>query len=759
MAKPGARGKYYKVLDDAGVPVAITEHDIADHLATRATFGVPLIGAAGLACWAAGDIDHGGAAALRRMLEEAARRGVRGFAITSTNDEHDGGWVWFHFADFFIPERGRQFIKEIGAAAGVEAEAYPTGKSARLPGGMHTWSKQRGRMLQLDAPDIDLDSGDRAPLTFMLDAMEALAGNAVDLLPTLPEPAPPATTTGGAYDGPSPIAAYNNANDLIAMLGGRIEKHLPNGGATLHCPCPAHKHHDSKASIEVKPSSQPEKYGRYIAYGYSPGCQYYTERGQVIAPFDVYRIQNGLSREEAARQITPARRHMPRRTQTPQREPEPRHEPTIEDIARRVAEREQRVAAARATHDAIRERAEADTTLPERARVVLDAFLTLTTDRDWGRPSIARLMELTGFGERRVQRALADLKVRGYIEDDKATAKGGASTTIRRLQVSPVESAEAPPVSPELKSELILKPESSLVCEGPRDSHPAAPVPDVEPVYSEPGGAFYDPAAAEPFDSRGFDPWVESRRAWHAAWEGWTPPVTHSYVLHVQRTAKPDVEQHQLVTDVAPAAFTPLAALRVKQTRTKCTIAKTRVRAAGVDPNDQQVLEQDLAKKRAQLPALEKQRKWGAAAGVRRSIATIQQRLASMELPVMAYQPTEPEQTTMTSPIANVSRAPSHTLPRPVEVSNATEMVQAGASSAVAAASAAGKTSEWQPNLLADVPAHQRPIRSYAAQGERAQLLDELRRLEPSGVVDYARCSNFDLQRRIGVLKGQGVTP
>ncbi len=722
MTRPGADGKYYKVKDDDGVPIAITEHDIADHLARRATFGVPLIGAAGLACWAAGDIDHGGAAALRRMLEEAARRGVCGFAITSTNDEHDGGWIWFHFADFFIPERGRQFIKEIGAAAGVEVEAYPTGKSARLPGGMHTWSKQRGRMLQLDAPDIDLDSGDRAPLAFMLDAMEALAGNAVDLLPTLPEPAPRAAATGGTYDGPSPIAAYNNANDLIAMLGGRIEKHLPNGGATLHCPCPAHKHRDSKASIEVKPSSQPEKYGPYIAYGYSPGCQYYTERGQVIAPFDVYRIQNGLSREEAARQITPARVHMPRRTQTPQREPEPRHEPTIEDIARRVAEREQRVAAARAAHDAIRERADADTTFPDRARVVLDAFLTLTTDRDWGRPSIARLMELTGFGERRVQRALADLRTRGYIEVDEGTARGGASTAIRRLKVSPVESAEPAPLSPELKSELKLKPESGLVCEPPRDSEPAEPVPAIEPVYSEPGGAFYDPAAAEPFDSRGFDPWTESRRAWRAAWEGWAP---------AQRAPQPEVEQHELVPDVTPATFKPLADVPAKQTQRKVR------RSPKTD--DPYILQDRLTRKRSQMANI-KDKASRTAHWLQQDITKLEQRLAGADLPVMSYQPAVPVPPAMSSPSANVSRLPSHTIPRTVAAT--AEVVQVRAEAPASS----------------DAPAAPiRMIRDPRTMRERAELVRAIQQLSPQSTMDYARASVFDLRCMKHALEAQGA--
>ncbi len=79
------------------------------------------------------------------------------------------------------------------------------------------------------------------------------------------------------------------------------------------------------------------------------------------------------------------------------------------------------------------------------------------------------------------------------------------------------------------------------------------------------------------------------------------------------------------------------------------------------------------------------------------------------------------------------------------------------ASSGVAAASAAGKTCEPPDNLPASVSIHQRPIVSYRAQGERTQLLDELRRLEPSPTSDYARWSNFDLQRRLGALKAQGA--
>ncbi len=79
--------------------------------------------------------------------------------------------------------------------------------------------------------------------------------------------------------------------------------------------------------------------------------------------------------------------------------------------------------------------------------------------------------------------------------------------------------------------------------------------------------------------------------------------------------------------------------------------------------------------------------------------------------------------------------------------------------SGVAAASAAGKATGSQANPLSVVPTHYVLIRDPRVQRERAQLLAEIRRLEPMAAVDYARCSNFDLQRRIGVLKGQGVTP
>ncbi len=98
---------------------------------------------------------------------------------------------------------------------------------------------------------------------------------------------------------------------------------------------------------------------------------------------------------------------------------------------------------------------------------------------------------------------------------------------------------------------------------------------------------------------------------------------------------------------------------------------------------------------------------------------------------------------------------PSPIVPQPTAKGGGGERSASGS----AAASAAGKATESQSNPLSVVPTHYVLIRDPRVQRERAQLLAEIRRLEPIAAVDYARCSNFDLQRRIRVLKGQGVTP
>ncbi len=63
---------------------------------------------------------------------------------------------------------------------------------------------------------------------------------------------------------------------------------LGDGGVLMHCPCPNHQHHDARASLEIRPAKNSQRYGRFVAYGYAPDCLFHTERGEVIDAFNAY---------------------------------------------------------------------------------------------------------------------------------------------------------------------------------------------------------------------------------------------------------------------------------------------------------------------------------------------------------------------------------------------------------------------------------------------------------------------------------------
>ncbi len=622
--RPQADKKYTKLHEP------LSTRDVADLLTGRETYAVPLVGVSSLAYWIAADVDHGGVVALWRLLDAALQYGICGFAITSTTSEHDGGWFWALMAGPFHPERGRLLIKAIAATADVAVEAYPSGKAARLPLGRHRWTGKRGQLLLQDRRTLDLDRGERATLTTALEWIEALSPNSLGLLPHLPEPvqsapraAKPTTTAGCDL-----ITTYNQTTDLISKLQGygcRVAKHLPHGGVLLHCGCPMHKHRDQKPSLEVKPAIK-AKYGRWVVHGYSPGCVLHTEQGQVFAPFDVEMAFEGLSAADVIKRHFPLQHTRRRPLGEPLPEPvysEPScPESTRERQARTAAERRARITDAQRVHAELRTCAEQDATLPKCARKVLDALLDVAKDRDWCRPSIDRLQQMTGYQHKRnVYTGLRGLEAQGYITSEEPN---GATTTIRHLGRSPVENADPAARSPMLTGELILIPQGELTCKPPHDHAHAKPVPELlgeplpEPVYSEPGGAYFDPSAVVPFDTRGWCPESEMRRAKQAAWEGWTPR---------QGPPTPDVEQLQLVSEPMPAAFTPLAELPAKRTKAK--------RAPVMKTDDPLVLQQRLERKRAQLPWLDK-RKPLAANGVRRDIAKLEQRMAALPLPILA---------------------------------------------------------------------------------------------------------------------------
>lgn len=308
MQPAGSVAKYQKKFH------AVTATEIAAHLTGRITVAVPLIGRDNQADATALDIDAGGAAAVRAVLDNAAAGGYHAFGIVSCAMDtagHNGGHVWLLFDDPASPDPLRQLANALARAAAVVAETYPTRKTLRLPLGMHRWTGRRGQLLLQDHTTLDLDSEPGA-WQRALRIIADLPRNPVAMLPPAPEPARPVpagsqtrSTGSGATQG---IRAYNRATDLLALLeaaGGRIAERYHDGGMLLHCPCPNHAHDDQDPSLEVRPATS-SRYGRYVAYGYAPGCLFYTEHGQIIDAFGVYCRLHNLTSADAVKQLARA---------------------------------------------------------------------------------------------------------------------------------------------------------------------------------------------------------------------------------------------------------------------------------------------------------------------------------------------------------------------------------------------------------------------------------------------------------------------
>ena len=300
MTGPGVDRKFIKVHHP------ITDRELNAHFAGQLTLAAPLIGPDDLAYMAAIDLDAGGETALRRLLLEAQRCDLTAFAITSSSPQHDGGHVWFLFDEPTHPERLRLLAENVVTTLGLAAETYPTRKTLRLPLGLHRRAWRRGTLLLSTGATFNLDVGGDV-LEATLAAIVALPRNRTAQLPQLPAPTPrPAytrPTVPGTTD--SIIAAYNQATDLVALLesyGGRIAQRGRFGRTLLHCPCPNHAHGDARPSVEIQSARKPQ-YGQHVAIGHAPGCQFATERGQVMDAFRVFCTWEGLPAQEAVERL------------------------------------------------------------------------------------------------------------------------------------------------------------------------------------------------------------------------------------------------------------------------------------------------------------------------------------------------------------------------------------------------------------------------------------------------------------------------
>jgi hypothetical protein len=504
----------------------LTPHLLAQHLQGEITLASSLIDPQGRAQSAVIDIDEGGEDALHKVIEQAQIRGLNAVALTSRTEEHDGGHVWVFFAEAVEPQRLRRLMQEMAKGAGIEGETYPTKKAIRLPLGKHTWTGQRGTLIFSDGERIELDSGIptvREGLVKLLNFTK----NPLSLLPQLPTSSREGTRSperaGGWQErSDNPIQHYNQTTNLISYLeslGGRIAEEYPGGGVLMHCPCPNHKHGDAHASLEIKPSTNTSRYGQYVAYGYSQGCVFHTEHGQVVDAFSAYTKMEQLTSAEAVKKLYGSSSHS-----RPRANREHHTHQTQEDKSTGEAEEEdaakENIQLAQDLLSHIRLRLAEDTELPKRARVVLPALLSIAGTRSWCRPSVARLAAMTGLCERSVYRALVDLTEARYIESDEPN---GQTTTIRRFVRVTEQEANPVILSGEYRTCSDTTSTASCTCEAPPDVGVEAEL--VEAV-SYPGGASYDPAQDQLDDER-----ASHRRGW-----GYSLRPKHFYTLHRAHT-------------------------------------------------------------------------------------------------------------------------------------------------------------------------------------------------------------------------------
>jgi hypothetical protein len=522
MNPHGHERKYTKVYR------RLTPHLLAQHLQGEITLASSLINPQGRAQSAVIDIDEGGEDALHKVIEQAQIRGLNAVALTSKTEEHDGGHVWVFFAEAVEPQRLRRLMQEMAKGAGIEGETYPTKKAIRLPLGKHTWTGQRGVLIFSDGERFELDNGIptvREGLVKLLNFPK----NPLNSLPQLPasprEGSRGSEMAGGRRErSDNPIQHYNQTTNLISYLeslGGRIAEEYPGGGVLMHCPCPNHKHGDAHASLEIKPSTNTSRYGQYVAYGYSQGCVFHTERGQVVDAFSAYTKIEQLTSAEAVKKLYGSSAHS-----RPRANREHHTHQAQEDKSTGKAEEEdaakKNVQLAQDLLSHIHSRLAEDTELPKRAKVVLPALLTIAGNRSWCRPSVARLAAMTGLCQRSVYRALADLTEARYIESNEPN---GQTTTIRRFVRVTEQEPSSTILSGEYRTCSDTTSTASCTCEAPPDAGVEV---ELGEAVSYPGGASYDPAQDQLDDER-----ASHRRAW-----GYSLRPKHFYTLHRAHTDK-----------------------------------------------------------------------------------------------------------------------------------------------------------------------------------------------------------------------------
>jgi hypothetical protein len=512
MLPPGRDRKY----EDFPKSKPLTHAMIADHIAGTRTYAAT-IDHNGLTRWGAIDVERDtpaeGRAALLRGLAALRDAGIVAFAIAVDNaaGRHYGGHILVPYSqlvrarDVFAQLHNIAITAELGNDG--EPEVWPCNQVIRLPFGYHTRAKTRGLLITQDGELFNLDDSDEL----------AAAIRYVATMPQNPPPPPAPAPVEQPKPTPRPVVVnatpgsnagiiqrFNNEHPLGSLIE-QYGAHKTRDGYS--CPCGVQHTHETTLYIS--------KRGKLFSY--SPRCKFYTERGHDA--FNLFTIvEHGGNQEAALLAIG----YIPPTTPKQKRYDgvEPQHL-GAEQVAARAADarrkRTSRRDEAAATLANVRQRLANDWQLSDRAAVVCMVLLDIAGDRDWCRPSIARLVDMTSYSESTVHRALRDLEQAGYIESDKN--KGGAKGTTRLRTF--VRVSHDSDVTPEYIYTCDHDIESDLTCEArafPGDTPtPTTPAVQLDSSEPEPG----QPPAAD--DARGSQALVAD----HATQTESTPTAAH----------------------------------------------------------------------------------------------------------------------------------------------------------------------------------------------------------------------------------------
>lgn len=224
-----------------------------------------------------------------------------------------------------------------------------------------------------------------------------------------PERPPRPTTASGDV-----IADINARLDLFSELGLQQKR-----GTSYRCPF----HEDKQASLEIRAATACRN-GAYVCRCWSPACR--LGDGRWYSAFDVYCIKHECSPKEAIKVLNP----LP-------------GEPEAHRAAHKSTDAERKRTARRAeaerTRNTVFDRAGQDREMSDGALDTLIDLLAIAGDRDWCRPSNARLAERRNVEKRTIQRRIKELEKRGYIRTVEQVNEhgevwsGGRYTAIRQF--------------------------------------------------------------------------------------------------------------------------------------------------------------------------------------------------------------------------------------------------------------------------------------------------------------------------------------